>query len=78
MGFIYLFIYLLVFREHILPPFWVNSVIFVYQYQRLFSGKCRSGGESSLKMSQSSVFLLMVGGQIESAEVCENIMCIVM
>lgn len=27
-----------------------------------------SGGESSLKMSQSSVFLLMVGGQIESAE----------
>lgn len=39
MGFIYLFIYLLVFREHILPPFWVNSVIFVYQYQRLFSGK---------------------------------------
>lgn len=77
MGFIYLFIYLLVFREHILPPFWVNSVIFVYQYY-INDYSAASGGESSLKMSQSSVFLLMVGGQIESAEVCENIMCIVM
>lgn len=65
--------------QRIEPVFIIKSRVY---YTCLFTNindySAASGGESSLKMSQSSVFLLMVGGQIESAEVCENIMCIVM